>query len=161
MQRLKVFYVYACLAVCLLAMPTHLLGEGDDCDGQVMKQDISPFPTNPNSGLSGTARLCLGDDGASGRLRVDGTQAGHAYTVWFFYIEGNNSTVGRFDSTVAEASTTQFAGRVGGLVAASGSVICYVIVDHGSVTGMTPMMRAMNLLTPKTPFSALATFTIP
>ena len=159
MQRLKCLYVGACLAVCLLAMPTHLLGQNVDCNGAVMKGDITSLST-VQSTLSGTAMLCLGDEGAGGRLRVEGTKAGHAYTVWFFYIE-NKSTVGRLDSTVAEGSTTQFGGRVGGLVAASGSVICFVVVDHGDVTAMTPFMRAANLLNPTTPFSALVTFNIP
>lgn len=157
MQRVKWLYVSACLAVCLLIMPTHLLGQGSDCDDHVMKGNLTDLD---NSGLSGTARLCLGDDGASGGLRVEGTKAGHAYTVWFFYIEAK-STVGRFDSTIAEGSTTKFAGRVGGLVPASGSVICFVVVDHGDVTAMTPFMRAVNLLNPATPFSALVTFDIP
>lgn len=159
MQRLKCFYICACFAVCLLAMPTHLLGQNVDCDNQVMKGDINPFP-GVDSGLSGTARLCLGDEGAGGRLQVVGTKAGHAYTVWFFYIEQNGSVVGRLDSTVAEGSATAFAGRVGGLVAANGSVICFVVVDHGDVSAMTPLMRATNLLTPKMPFSALVTFNI-
>jgi len=159
MQRLKSWYLFACFAVCLFAMPTHLLGQSVDCDNQVMKGDINPFP-GVDSGLSGTARLCLGENGAAGRLRVEGTKAGHAYTVWFFYIEQNGSTVGRLDSTVAEGSTTAFVGRVGGLVAANGSIICFVVVDHGDVTAMTPLMRATNLLTPKTPFSALVTFNI-
>ena len=159
MQKLKFFCVTASIAVCLLVLPMHLVGQNVDCNGSVMKGDIGPFP-GVNSGLSGTARLCLGDDGAGGQLKVDGTQVGHAYTVWFFYIQGNSSTVGRFDSTVAEGSTTKFGGRVGGLVAASGSVICFVVVDHGDVTAMPPLMRAMNLLTPKTPFSALVTFSI-
>lgn len=159
MQRLKSLYLCACLTGCLLAMPTHLLGQQVDCDDHVMKGDLT---TLNNSGLTGRAKLCLGDDGAAGRLRVEGTVPGHAYTVWFFYIEQNGSAVGRMDSTVAEGSTTAFAGRVGGLVAASGSVICFVVVDHGDVTAMTALMRATNLLvTPKPPFSALITFNIP
>ena len=162
MNRLKCLYVYACLAVCLLAMPTHLLGQQVDCDDNVMKGNLT---TLNNSGLTGTAKLCLGDDGAAGRLRVEGTVPGHAYTVGFFYIDQDGSVVGRMDSTVAEGSTTAFAGRVGGLVAASGSVICFVVVDHGDVTDVTkvtPLMRATSLLvTPKPPFSALITFNIP
>ncbi|HVH87985.1 MAG TPA: hypothetical protein VM912_14755, partial [Terriglobales bacterium] len=67
---------------------------------------------------------------------------------------------GRFDSALAEGSTTRFAARVGGLAPAVGSSeIDLVIVDHGDVSGMSALKRAMNVLTPAgLPFSALAVF---
>ncbi|HVH89529.1 MAG TPA: hypothetical protein VM912_22625, partial [Terriglobales bacterium] len=88
MQRLKCLFVTAFVAVCMLALPTRLLAEDNDCDDNAMKANITALN---NSGLSGTARLCLSEDGAAARLRVDGTKAGHAYTAWFFYCPTGSS----------------------------------------------------------------------
>jgi len=159
MKRLKLLCVTASVAACLLLMPTRLLGQNTDCDGSVQKADITALN---NSGLSGTAMLCIGDDGARARLRVEGTVPGHAYTAWFFYIEENNVVVNRFDSALAAQSATTFSARVGGLAPASGSTIRLVVVDHGDVSGMSSFVRAQNVLTPANrPFSAKADFVQP
>jgi hypothetical protein len=155
MKRLR--FATGLIAACLLAMPTYVLGEDDDCDGSATKADINALNS---SGLSGTATLCLNEDGARAGLRVNGTTSGHAYTAWFFYIEGNNVVVNRFDSALAEGSTTRFAARVGGIAPKNGgSEIDLVIVDHGNVSGLSSFARAVNVLTPAgKPFSAIAVF---
>jgi len=158
MQRLRCLCVTAAITACLLVVPTHLFGQNVDCNGGIANADITALN---NSGLSGTAMLCLGDEGASARLRVEGTIPGHAYTAWFLYIEGNNVAVNRFDSALAAQSTTTFSARVGGLAPAIGSSeIHLVVVDHGDVSGLTSFNRARNVLTPAgKPFSAVAVFT--
>jgi hypothetical protein len=156
MQSLGFLCVAVSIGVCLLLVPTHLLGQDVDCNGSVQKTHISALN---HSGLSGTATLCLGDDGASARLRVEGVTPGHAYTAWFFYYEGVSFVVARFDSALAGQSKLTLSARVGGLAAAIGSQIQLVVVDHGDVSSLTPFVRAQNVLTPAgKPFSAIAVF---
>jgi hypothetical protein len=158
MKRVK-FIAAASIATCLLVAPASLLAQNTDCNRSVQKADIAALN---NSGLSGTAMLCIGDNGASAQLHVEGTVPGHAYTAWFFYFEGVNGTVGRFDSALAAQSTTIFSARVGGIAPASGSKVRLVIVDHGDVSGLSSLVRAMNVLTPAgKPFSAQVDFPQP
>jgi len=159
MKRVKLLCATASIATCLILAPASLLAQNTDCNRSVQKADITALN---NSGLSGTAMLCIGDDGASAQLHVEGTVPGHAYTAWFFYFEGTNVVVNRFDSALAAQSTTIFSARVGGLAPASGSKIRLVIVDHGDVSALSSFMRAVNVLTPAgKPFSAQVDFPQP
>ena len=42
------------------------------------------------SGITGSATLTIGEDGLRGTVKADHLKPGHAYTVWFFYVEGAN-----------------------------------------------------------------------
>ena len=159
MKRVKLLSAIVSIATFLLLAPTSLLAQNTDCNRSIQKADIS---TLNNSGLSGTAMLCIGDNGASAQLRVEGTVPGHAYTSWFFYFEGSKFVVNRFDSALAAQSSTIFSARVGGLAPSSGSLIRLVVVDHGDVSGLSSFMRAVNVLTPAgKPFSAQVDFIQP
>ena len=108
--------------------------------------------------ISGTASISIGEDGLRGRLSADHLKPGHAYTVWFFYIDGTTvGGPGRFASTVAEDDSFIFRGSVGGLQASSGAKIRLVMFNHSDLTALPPscahmpssaVARANNLLTP-------------
>jgi hypothetical protein len=159
MKRMKLLSATASIATCLLFAPASLLAQNTDCNKSIQKAD---FTTLNSSGLSGTAMLCIGDNGASANLRVEGTVPGHGYTAWFFYIEGASVVVNRFDSALAAQTSTIFSARVGGIAPASGSKIRLVVVDHGDLAGLTSFVRAQNVLTPAgKPFSAQVDFVQP
>ena len=126
------------------------------------------------SGITGSATVTIGEDGLRGTVKADHLKSGHAYTVWFFYVEGAKvAGPGRFASTVAQGDSFSFHGNVGGLHVSSGGIIKLVIFDHPDLTAIhtsippcTPMpasdaARADNLLTFACAApAALAVFTI-
>ena len=114
------------------------------------------------SGISGTATVNIGEDGLRGKLKAENLKVGHAYTVWFFYFEGNaQGGPGRFASTVAEDGDFTFRGSVGGLRVSSGATIKLVMFDHPDL-GPNNATRANNVLTPVGgSMAAQAVFTMP
>lgn len=141
----------------------------EDFDGLHLKVDLAAIGS---SGVTGTAKVDIGEDGLRGKVRADNLKPGHGYTVWFFYFEGNNQAgPGRFDSTVAEDDDVTFRGHVGGLRVSSGATVKLVIFDHPDLTALpatcgarpaTNVARANNLLTPACASGvAQAVFTIP
>ena len=140
----------------LLSAPTLAVDDDEGaCNGSVLRV---PFASISNSGISGEASLCIGSEGVRGVVKVHSLKAGNAYTVWLFY---NANPPGRFDSTVPDSDRATFSGRVGGLIAASGSKITLLMFDHGPASN-NPDTRAVNLLTPIGGVAAgQAVFTIP
>lgn len=131
----------------------------NDLEGQQIKAALTQIN---GSGITGTGSVTIGEDGVTGRLQTQHLKQGHAYTVWFFYLEANSQGgPGRFSSTVAEDDEFTFRGSVGGLKVSSGGTIILVIFDHASL-GPNNVTRATNLLTPTggTP-AAQAVFAIP
>ncbi len=144
----------------LLICPSLALADEDkSCNGTKLKVDVTSLG---GSGVTGTATVCIGDDGLRGSLFAENLTVGHGYTVWFFYGEGTNfAPPGRFDSTVAADNDEIFRGHVGGLKVTGGATIKLKLFDHPSL-GANNVTRAQNLLTPMgaTP-AAQAVFDIP
>jgi hypothetical protein len=153
-------YRRACFGIAagfLLIAPTLAIADDDEgaCNGSVLRV---PFAAIGNSGIGGEASLCIGREGVRGVVKASDLKAGNAYTVWLFY---NANPPGRFDSTVADSDHAAFSGRVGGLIAASGSKITLLMFNHGPASS-NPDTRAVNLLTPiGGSAAAQAVFTIP
>lgn len=141
---------------------------GEDCEGATF---TAPVESLNNSGVTGTATLCISENGIHTRIAANNLTAGHPYTVWFLYfddplkclIPGHctpadftipaadpEGVLGRYDSIVAGGSTGRFSGHVGGLQPSSGSVIAFAIFSHGSLSA-DGRLRARQLLTPQDP----------
>lgn len=130
------------LGATVLCSPFALSAEA--CNGKALRAPI----TSINSAVTGTATICIGEDGVRGKLAADNLTAGHGYTSWFFYSHGQvSSDPGRFDSVVPEEDDATMRGHVGGLVVESGAMIRLFIFDHPSF-GSSDVTRAENLLTP-------------
>lgn len=120
----------------------------------------------------GSARACVDDDGAHASLDVKGLTPGHAYTVWFVYIDdpslcvnpamcadladvtGANpaAVLGRLDSTVANyKGEMKFSGDINGMKVSPGSMVQLVIMSHGLADNADLRNRARQLLTPQDP----------
>ena len=155
-RRLTLLVVVLAFSVVCLAFAR----AKEDSDGLQLKATVTDGGSG--SGISGTATVNIGEDGLSGRLKAEHLKVGHAYTVWFFYFEGNaQGGPGRFASTVAEDDDFTFRGSVGGLRVSSGAKIQLVIFDHPSL-GPNNATRANNVLTPAGgSMAGQATFTIP
>jgi len=154
----KIATVLLVLWLSLLFPSLALANDDQDCNGTRLEVNV----TSVNSSVSGTAAICIGEDGVRGKLKADGLTVGHGYTVWFFYGEGMNvAPPGRFDSTVAEDDSATFRGHVGGLQVSSGATITLFVFHHPSL-GPNNVTRAQNLLTPSgaSP-AAKAVFNIP
>lgn len=118
-----------------------------DCDDVIVKTTLTDFG---GSGVTGTAILCVGEDGASAQIKAENVNAGHLFTVWFFYMDSQFSATsgpGRFDSAMSEHDKVRFRGRVGGLAASSGATVRLRILDHGTPSSDNTV-RATNVLTP-------------
>lgn len=139
--RWMLFFAVMFLSVAGIAYAS----ESEDFDGQPLKAALTQIN---GSGITGTGIVTIGEDGVNGRLKAQHLKQGHAYTVWFFYFEGNGQGgPGRFASTVAEDDEFTFRGSVGGLRVSSGATIVLVIFDHANL-GPNNVTRAINLLTP-------------
>ena len=144
----------------LLICPSLARADQDrGCNGTSLKVDVTSLG---GSAVTGTATVCIGDDGLRGTLFAENLTVGHGYTVWFFYTEsGNTGGPGRFDSLVAEDNDEVFRGHVGGLKVSSGAIITLKLFDHPSL-GPNNVTRAQNLLTPMgATGKAQAVFVIP
>jgi hypothetical protein len=123
-----------------------------------------------NSGVTGTARLCISESGVHTRITANNLTPGNPYTVWFVYFDdpskcltpGNctsadtvmpvmdpEGVLGRYDSITAKESTGTFSGHVG-IQPSSRSVIVMPIFAHGSLSA-DGHIRARQLLTPQDP----------
>src|SRR5262249_35458709 len=108
------------VVILLLACPPLASAVQDRrCDGTKFTADVTGLE---ESGVTGTATICIGEAGLHGKLEAENLTIGHGYTVWLFYIEeADTGGPGRFDSTVAEDEDEIFRGHVGGLQASSGA----------------------------------------
>ena len=123
-----------------------------------------------NSGVTGSAKMCITASGVHTRITAQNLTAGNPYTVWFVYFDnpqnclnpghctpGDTTTpladpegvLGRYDSIVAAGSRGTFSGHVG-MIPSSGSEIHLPIFAHGSLSS-DGHIRARQLLTPQDP----------
>ncbi len=135
--------------------------EETDGDDVILKTTLTDFG---GSGVTGTAILSVGEDGASAQIKAKNVNVGHLFTVWFFYTDSQFSATsgpGRFDSALSEQDKVRFRGHVGGLAASSGATVRLRILDHGTPSSDNAD-RATNVLTPTGGTRiADAVFTIP
>jgi len=103
---------------------------------------------NAANSVTGSARVCADADGVNVSMDVMNLTAGHAYTVWFAYIDkaslckvpdcsdvdwgAPNPLVvfGRMASTVAGKNDAQFSAELSGMLLSHGSQVELVILDH-------------------------------
>lgn len=129
-----------------------------DCNGLLLE---SPINQLGESGVGGTARLCIDDNGVRGEVAAAHLNAGDAYTTWFVYIDDPSApntdpdnpqaVLGRFDSGVPDSDEFTFRGKVRGLYPSSGSVVRIPIFGHGPACDNDNRYRARQLLTPQEP----------
>src|SRR5712692_2865894 len=132
-----------------------------DCDDEILKTTLTALG---GSGVTGTAILCIGEDGVRAQIKAENVNAGHLFTVWILYNDtpsGPTIGPGRLDSALSKQDKVRFHGRVGGLAASSGSAITLLVFDHGTPSSNNAV-RASRVLTPMggTPV-ARAVFDIP
>jgi hypothetical protein len=139
----------------------------DDCD----PLDAKLMP-GPSSNVSGHAEVCIGPAGVSVRIRASNLKAGHAYTLWFGYIEhpemcqtrnacdgpdyvGDDplGVVGRLDSAVRyhHRRHITLSGSVRGFHPAHKSLIMLFVFGHGQARYDDTRFLARQLLTPQDP----------
>ncbi len=124
---------------------------------------------NAANSVTGSARVCADADGVNVSMDVMNLTAGHAYTVWFAYIDkaslckvpdcsdvdwgAPNPLVvfGRMASTVAGKNDAQFSAELSGMLLSHGSQVELVILDHGMASIADLRSRARQLLTPQDP----------
>ena len=141
--------------------------EAEECEGTTLTASLA---TINNSGVTGTATLCISEDGVHTRITAHNLTPGNPYTVWFVYFDDPSKclspgqctgadavapaadpegVLGRYDSITAKGSTGTFSGHVG-MQPSKGSVIVMPIFAHGSLSS-DGHIRARQLLTPQDP----------
>jgi hypothetical protein len=130
----------------------------------------TPLVTMADSGVTGTARLCIGDDGVQAHVATRNLATDNAYTAWFVYFdrplncktqpcmppdaigEDPVGVLGRMDALVADSSGVgAFEGDLRGLRLSSGSQVHLPIYGHGPASTDDYRARARQLLTPEDP----------
>ena len=150
-----------------LMVCTSSVAKAEECEGQALTASLV---TLNNSGVTGTAVLCISEGGVHTRITANNLTVGNPYTVWFVYFDdpskcltaGNctsadtvmppadpEGVLGRYDSITAKESTGRFSGHVG-IQPSSGSVIAMPIFAHGSLS-VDGHISARQLLTPQDP----------
>jgi hypothetical protein len=123
-----------------------------------------------NSGVAGTAQLCLSDAGVRAQVDTRNLAPGDAYTAWFVYFDQPTTcmgascappdvvgddppgVLGRMDSLVADGmGVGDFSGRFRGLRVSSGAEVHLPIFGHGLADTDDNRARARQLLTPEEP----------
>lgn len=147
MKNANRFILVAAALSFLLVCPFQAArAQETDCDDVILKVTLTPLG---GSGVTGTAILCIGEDGARAQIKAENVNAGHLFTAWFFYKDSPTTLTsgpGRFDSLMSESDKVRFRGRVGGLAASSGAKITVRIFDHGTPSSNNAV-RATNVLT--------------
>jgi hypothetical protein len=159
-------WALAGLAFSLMVCTSSVAG-AEECEGTALTASLV---TLNNSGVTGTAVLCISEGGVHTRISANNLTPGNPYTVWFVYFDdpskcltpGNctsadtvmppadpEGVLGRYDSITAEESTGRFSGHVG-IQPSSGSVVVMPIFAHGSLSA-DGHIRARQLLTPQDP----------
>ena len=130
----------------------------------------TPLMTMADSGVTGSARLCMSDAGVHAQVATSNLAAANAYTAWFVYFDQPSScktqpcmppdatgddpagVLGRMDALVADGSGAgAFSGDFHGLRLSSGSQVHLPIFGHGPVSTDDNRARARQLLTPEDP----------
>jgi hypothetical protein len=162
-------WILAVISAALLVVSASSIAQAADneCHG---KKYIAPLVAENDSGITGSALVCIADDGVTAKVRANNLVAGDAYTLWFIYFDVpstcltpgscNDADVftplddpagsfGRYDSIVAGNAPFLFSGH-SGLQPSSGSVISLEIVAHGTLAD-DGKHRGRQLLTPQIP----------
>jgi hypothetical protein len=128
---------------------------------------------NASNVVVGSARVCADADGVHATMEVRGLTPGHAYTVWFIYIDkplqcvhpgicdsdpdffGTSplfnplAVIGRMDSAVVgKDGDAQFTGEISGMIVSHGAQLQLAINIHGPASSDL-RERARQLLTPQ------------
>jgi len=114
------------------------------------------------------ARVCADHEGVRASMEVKNLAVGHAYTVWFAYVDQPSLCViqgcdvpdfldpdplgvlGRMDSGVAQHSEMRFSTSIAGFQLSHGSLVQLILFDHGPANSDN-RRRARQLLTPQDP----------
>lgn len=157
------------VSVFALIMGATLLAPVPATAGACSDQEILGF--DPNTPITGSARICENRKGVRGRMWVDNLVPGNAYTVWWGYIDdpsqcaepgmcspddfgGDNPPIvfGRFDSTVANGKGQySFYDFWGGMRMSEGSQVWLIVIGHGPLEMNDGRRRARQTLTPEDP----------
>jgi hypothetical protein len=156
------------LALLVLHPSLPVADDGSGCDEGVALQ--TSLVTLNNSGVTGSAKVCISASGVHTRITAQNLTPGNPYTVWFVYFDNPQKclnpghctpadtktpftdpegVLGRYDSAIATGSRGIFSGHVG-LIPSSGSEIHVPIFAHGSLSP-DGHIRARQLLTPQDP----------
>jgi hypothetical protein len=130
----------------------------------------TPLTSIAESGVTGSAMVCIGDGGVRAQVATSNLATDNAYTAWFVYIDQPSkcktqpctppdatgedpvAVVGRMDALVADSSGAgAFEGDFRGLRVSSGSEVHVPIYGHGPVSTDDYRARARQLLTPEDP----------
>jgi hypothetical protein len=143
------------------------LAADEKCHGTKL---TSPLLAENESGVTGTATICITDGGVRAQVTANDLTAGNAYTLWFIYFDDPSKCIvpagctdadvftptddpegafGRYDSTVARNTFATFLGH-SGENPSSGAVISLEVVAHGA-PAEDGKHRARQLLTPQIP----------
>jgi len=164
---LAIFTLMLVIGVCPNAL-------ADNCSQTLQ----APVNAVGDSGIQGTAQICIQGNSITATMRTQGLVATNAYTIWFVYFDNpslcgfyasgtpgvctgmdlitpaNNpvGVFGRMDGTVAEASgVARFTGRFRGLQFSHGSAIHLAMFGHGPASTTDNRFLARQLLTPQRP----------
>jgi hypothetical protein len=126
--------------------------------------------TSAAGSVTGSAHVCVDGDGVHVNVTVMNLSAGHAYTVWFGYVDkpllcispgcggpdyvspNPQVVVGRLASTVAgHNGEAHFSADIDSMLVSHGSEVQLVFFDHGMASTSDLRFRARQLLTPQDP----------
>jgi hypothetical protein len=129
----------------------------------------SPLASMANSGVVGSAQLCLTEQGVRANVQADNLTNGNAYTTWMVYFDnpsqcsvkpcapadvmGDDPTgiVTRLDGLVATGGPETFAGMYHDLHLSHGGEVHIPIFGHGVANEEDHRALARQLLTPQDP----------
>lgn len=129
----------------------------------------SPLAPMANSGVVGSAQLCLTEQGVRANVQADNLNAGNAYTTWMVYFDDPSvcaakpcapadaigddpaGVVTRIDGVVADGGPESFAGMYRNLRLSHGGEVHIPIFGHGPANAEDHRELARQLLTPQDP----------
>lgn len=154
------------LAVLLVLLSGPALAEGQ-CSNEPIQSPMHPaYPYEP---ITGSATLCATQSGLKAQMRASNLVPGHAYTVWWIYIDefpacssmpecdfllffadDPAAVMGRMGSAIAGANgKAHFGGSVNGMVASPGAEVWLFMMDHEEASLEDGRALARQLLTPE------------
>jgi len=164
----RLLLVINVLALLVLHPSLPVADDGSRCDEGIALH--TNLVTLNNSGVTGSAKVCISARGVHTRITAQNLTPGNPYTVWFVYFDNPQNclnpghctpadtttpvadpegVLGRYDSTIATGTRGILSGHVG-LIPSTGSEIHMPIFAHGSLSP-DGHLRARQLLTPQDP----------
>src|SRR5262249_37412462 len=138
--------------------------------GQCPPGHIPSVISGATGAATGNARVCANAVGVHVTIELKNLTNGHAYTVWFGYVNNPKLcispgcggpdyvspnpqvAVGRLASAVAGVDGgAHVSAEINGMLVAPGSQVQLVIFDHGMASTSDLRFRARQLLTPQDP----------